>query len=66
MPYPTAVSHDIAAPAEMVWALVADLARMGEWSPENTGARLSQHVVLAAAAESSPAGDVSGRASSVS
>ena len=28
---------DIAAPAEKVWALVADLPRMGEWSPENAG-----------------------------
>ncbi len=32
-----AVSRDIAAPAETVWALIADLPRMGEWSPENTG-----------------------------
>jgi len=35
--YATAVSRDIAAPAEKLWALVADLPRMGEWSPENTG-----------------------------
>jgi uncharacterized protein YndB with AHSA1/START domain len=32
-----AVSHDIAAPPEQVWAMVADLTRMGEWSPETTG-----------------------------
>lgn len=25
----------IAAPAEQVWAMVADVTRMGEWSPEN-------------------------------
>jgi len=25
---------DIAAPAEVVWALLADVTRMGEWSPE--------------------------------
>jgi len=37
MPYPTAVTRDIAAPADRVWALVADLPRMGEWSPENSG-----------------------------
>jgi hypothetical protein len=37
MTYPTAESRDIAAPAEKVWALVSDLPRMGEWSPENTG-----------------------------
>jgi Polyketide cyclase / dehydrase and lipid transport len=37
MTYPTAESRDIAAPAEHVWALVSDLPRMGEWSPENTG-----------------------------
>jgi uncharacterized protein YndB with AHSA1/START domain len=33
------VSTDIAAPADKVWALVSDLPRMGEWSPENTGGR---------------------------
>lgn len=31
------VSRQINAPAERVWALVTDLERMGEWSPENTG-----------------------------
>jgi uncharacterized protein YndB with AHSA1/START domain len=31
------VSRAIAAPPDRVWALVADLPRMGEWSPENTG-----------------------------
>ena len=35
--YPTAESRQIAAPAEKVWALVSDLPRMGEWSPENEG-----------------------------
>jgi uncharacterized protein YndB with AHSA1/START domain len=30
----TSASVDIAAPAEAVWALVSDLTRMGEWSPE--------------------------------
>lgn len=33
------VSQDIAAPADTVWAMVSDLPRMGEWSPENEGAR---------------------------
>ena len=32
-----AVTRDIAAPADEVWALVSDLPRMGEWSNENTG-----------------------------
>ncbi|HWS44982.1 MAG TPA: SRPBCC family protein [Acidimicrobiia bacterium] len=31
------VSRDIAAPAEHVWAMVSDITRMGEWSPENEG-----------------------------
>ena len=31
------VTQDISAPAELVWALVTDLPRMGEWSPENLG-----------------------------
>lgn len=31
------VTKDIAAPAQTVWALVSDLPRMGEWSPENRG-----------------------------
>ena len=30
-------SRDIAAPPEAVFAMVTDLPRMGEWSPENTG-----------------------------
>jgi len=33
------VSENVAAPAPNVYALVADLPRMGEWSPENTGGR---------------------------
>ena len=39
MAYPTAATRDIAAPAENVWALVSDLPRMGQWSPENKGGR---------------------------
>ena len=31
------VTRTIAAPPDTVWALVADLPRMGEWSPENEG-----------------------------
>jgi hypothetical protein len=30
----TSASVDIVAPAEVVWSLVSDLTRMGEWSPE--------------------------------
>jgi len=29
------VTREVAAPAERVWAMVADITRMGEWSPEN-------------------------------
>jgi uncharacterized protein YndB with AHSA1/START domain len=32
------VSREICAPAEKVWAMITDLPRMGEWSPENDGA----------------------------
>jgi len=39
MAYPTAASRDIAAPSQKVWELVADLPRMGEWSPENAGGK---------------------------
>ena len=31
------VSHVIAAPADLLYAMVSDLSRMGEWSPENVG-----------------------------
>jgi uncharacterized protein YndB with AHSA1/START domain len=31
------VSRDVAAPADLVWEMVSDLPRMGEWSPENEG-----------------------------
>ncbi|MBW0138197.1 SRPBCC family protein [Pseudonocardia abyssalis] len=31
------VTTTVAAPPETVWALVTDITRMGEWSPENTG-----------------------------
>jgi uncharacterized protein YndB with AHSA1/START domain len=32
------VSREIAAPADTVWAMVSDVTRMGEWSPETEGA----------------------------
>ena len=31
------VERVVAAPAETVWAMVSDVTRMGEWSPENVG-----------------------------
>ena len=34
-----AVSRAVAASPDQVWALISDLPRMGEWSPENTGGR---------------------------
>lgn len=33
------VSVDVAAGPEVVWGLLSDLARMGEWSPECTGVK---------------------------
>ncbi|HVF20133.1 MAG TPA: SRPBCC family protein [Mycobacteriales bacterium] len=33
---PVSASTRIAAPPERVWALISDLPRMGEWSPETT------------------------------
>jgi len=33
------VSREIDAPPEEVWAMVSDVTRMGEWSPEATGAK---------------------------
>lgn len=33
------VEREVAASAERVWAMVADVTRMGEFSPENVGAR---------------------------
>jgi uncharacterized protein YndB with AHSA1/START domain len=32
------VTQEVGAPAEQVWAMVSDVTRMGEWSPENEGA----------------------------
>ena len=34
------VTREIGAPAELVWAMVSDVTRMGEWSPENEGCTL--------------------------
>ncbi len=34
-PADVTVSRDVAAPPAVAWALLADLARMPEWSPEN-------------------------------
>lgn len=31
------VSRDVAASASIVWEMLSDLPRMGEWSPENEG-----------------------------
>ena len=37
-PLQTSESVKVAAPPERVWDLVADVTRMGEWSPETTSA----------------------------
>lgn len=42
MTQPVSVTRDIAASPEKVWALVTDLPRMGEWSPENQGGSWSK------------------------
>jgi uncharacterized protein YndB with AHSA1/START domain len=31
------VQREIHAPADKVWAMISDVTRMGEWSPETTG-----------------------------
>ena len=38
MPDQVSVTAEIAAPAELVWSMVSDVTRMGEWSPENESA----------------------------
>ncbi len=38
VPEPVSVTRAVGAPAEQVWAMVSDITRMGEWSPENEGA----------------------------
>ena len=50
------VSREIAASPETLYAMVADLPRMGEWSPENQGGRW-----LDGAAEASPGARFRGR-----
>lgn len=37
MPETVSVERVVAAPAERVWALVSDVTRMGDWSPETVG-----------------------------
>ena len=37
MPDQLSVSREIRVPADRVWAMVADVTRMGEWSPETVG-----------------------------
>lgn len=39
MPEPVSVTTHINATPDAVYALVSDLPRMGEWSPENTGGK---------------------------
>jgi uncharacterized protein YndB with AHSA1/START domain len=38
VPDQVSVTCEVSAPPERVWSMVSDLTRMGEWSPENTGA----------------------------
>jgi uncharacterized protein YndB with AHSA1/START domain len=39
MPDQVSVTREVDASAAEVWAMVSDITRMGEWSPENEGAR---------------------------
>lgn len=39
---PVSVTQEIAAAPERIWALVTDLPRMNEWSPENNGGEWSE------------------------
>lgn len=36
------VRRDIDAPATVVWSMISDITRMGEWSPESTGGKWSK------------------------
>ncbi len=38
-PAPVSVTREFSASPDKVWALVTDLTRMGEWSPENQGGK---------------------------
>jgi uncharacterized protein YndB with AHSA1/START domain len=38
MPDEVSVNRDIAAAPDLLWAMVSDVTRMGEWSPESDGA----------------------------
>lgn len=39
MPQIVRVEREVRAPADLLWALVSDVTRMGEWSPETRGCR---------------------------
>ena len=48
MTTPVSVSVEINAPVEKVWAMITDLPRMGEWSPENKGGEWMKGATTAA------------------
>ena len=48
MTYNVAVVREVLASPEKVWALVTDLPRMGEWSPENLGGEWLEGATCAA------------------
>ena len=54
-------SLTIAAPPERVWALVTDITRMGEWSPESTGGRWVRGATGPAVGAEFVGGNVHGR-----
>lgn len=47
MPEPVSVTREMAASPERVYAMVADLRRMGEWPPENEGGEWLDDVAVA-------------------
>jgi uncharacterized protein YndB with AHSA1/START domain len=48
MTTPVSVSVEIKAPVAKVWAMITDLPRMGEWSPENQGGEWMKGATTAA------------------
>ena len=44
-PAPVSVTREFSASPDKVWALVTDLPRMGEWSPENQGGKWAKGAI---------------------
>ena len=48
MAYEVSIVREVSANPEKVWALITDLPRMGEWSPEATGGEWIEGAAAAA------------------